>query len=667
MAPEQLAGHEVTTRSDIYALGLVLYELFTGKAAFDGNSREEIVRLRRNSTVSKPSSVVRDLDPAVERVILRCLETEPEDRPPSALAVAAALPGGDPLAAALAAGETPSPQMVAEAGEKVGLKPRIALGALAIALLGLIAFYALSAITTVMSRMELPYSTEVLTQKARDMVRQLGYSNAPVDSAVNYSYNDDFLEYLDHEGSAHPNWSDILKGRPAILAYWHRQSPDYLVAAQYKSNLLVPGDVDLDDPPPILSGMVEVSLDPQGRLVHLQAIPPQVNKDSTPSRPYDWAQLFGLAGLDITQFQTAEPIWNSLGASDARAAWMGVWPGTSRPLRVEAASWHGKPIFFQLAGDWTEPQRMPEEEHGSHKKLFEILLVLFLFVLLAGAALVARHNYRQQRSDTQGALRLAAVILILQIATWLCVGHFVPSVGLFGLFVLATSGAIFLASVFCVVYLAIEPYVRRHWPHAIISWSRLLAGRIRDPLVGRDVLYGVILGITWSVIYAISYVADQRIGAAPALPSTQFLLGTRQILGACLLHLTGSIQATLAFFFLMFVFRVVLRKPWLAGLAFIAFWTSLKVYGAHHLWIEIPVQIAVYAVAAIVALRFGFIALAVGILVADLLLNVPITTNVSSWYAGSSIFVVLLVVAMAVWGAYTALAGQKVWQHQLFE
>ena len=61
---------------------------------------------------------MRDLDPAVERVILRCLEKDPERRPPSALTVAASLPGGDPLAAALAAGETPSPELLVAAGER---------------------------------------------------------------------------------------------------------------------------------------------------------------------------------------------------------------------------------------------------------------------------------------------------------------------------------------------------------------------------------------------------------------------------------------------------------------------------------------------------------------------------------------------------------------------
>src|SRR5262249_29370223 len=81
----------------------------------------EIVRERNESTPSSPSEIVKDLDPAVERVILRCVERDPQQRPASVLGVAAALPGGDPLAAALAAGETPSPQLVADARAAGGL------------------------------------------------------------------------------------------------------------------------------------------------------------------------------------------------------------------------------------------------------------------------------------------------------------------------------------------------------------------------------------------------------------------------------------------------------------------------------------------------------------------------------------------------------------------
>src|SRR4029453_16239492 len=99
------------------ALGLILFEVFTGRRAYDAKTLADLKQLHDTDPVTTPSSFVRDLDPAVERIILRCLERDPARRPASALAVAAALPGGDPLAAALAAGETPSPDVLAAAAE----------------------------------------------------------------------------------------------------------------------------------------------------------------------------------------------------------------------------------------------------------------------------------------------------------------------------------------------------------------------------------------------------------------------------------------------------------------------------------------------------------------------------------------------------------------------
>ena len=81
MAPEQLAGKEVTVQSDIYSLGLVLYEVFTGKRAFEAASLAELVRLHSETTPLSPSSLVKELDPAVESAILRCLDSEPSNRP----------------------------------------------------------------------------------------------------------------------------------------------------------------------------------------------------------------------------------------------------------------------------------------------------------------------------------------------------------------------------------------------------------------------------------------------------------------------------------------------------------------------------------------------------------------------------------------------------------
>jgi hypothetical protein len=280
---------------------------------------------------------------------------------------------------------------------------------------------------------------------------------------------------------------------------------------------------------------------------------------------------------------------------------------------------------------------------------------------------LARRNHLQQKGDVQGALRTGSLVFGLQMLVWVLNAHFVPSLGTFELFILAASSSLFLGAVFYVVYMAIEPYVRRHWPHAIISWSRLLTGRIRDPLVGRDVLFGVILGVTWTLIFEFMYLALRHIGATPDLSSTEFFFGVRQVVGACTSHAALSIQATLAFFFLMFVFRVIFRKPWLAAIAFVAFWTATKAYDNHHFIYIVPAYLAVYGIAAYVILRFGFIALAVGIFTIDLLANLPITTDLSSWFIGNSVFVVALIAAMAVWGCYSALAGQKLVQENLFE
>ena len=124
MSPEQLAGREVSVRSDIYALGLVIYELVTGRRAFEGKGLAELARRHRDERPVDPALLVPGLAPAVERTILACLEKEPRLRPPSALVVAAMLGGRDPLEAAIAAGETPSPELVAAAGETEGLSAR---------------------------------------------------------------------------------------------------------------------------------------------------------------------------------------------------------------------------------------------------------------------------------------------------------------------------------------------------------------------------------------------------------------------------------------------------------------------------------------------------------------------------------------------------------------
>src|SRR5580693_5444077 len=263
MAPEQLAGKEVTTKSDIYSLGLILYEILTGKRAFEASTLPELIKLREQGTITNPSTLVRDLDPLIERVILRCLENDPAKRPGSALQVAAALPGGDPLAAALAAGETPSPEMVAAAGATEGIRPVLALGILLATLAGLIGFLFVQDRTQLPNKISLEIPTDVLVHKSAEVVRDLGYAAPPADTAYDFTADGGYLEYIRGHDKTPSRWNSLNDDRPAAMYFWYRQSPREMRPQRFFSSGGA-GKVTTFDPPMAVTGMVTIALDTRG-------------------------------------------------------------------------------------------------------------------------------------------------------------------------------------------------------------------------------------------------------------------------------------------------------------------------------------------------------------------------------------------------------------------
>jgi serine/threonine-protein kinase len=262
MAPEQWAGQEVTVKSDLYALGMLLYELFTGEQPYKGKTPAEIVQAQEQSTPTTPSSLVEGFDPAVERVILTCLEKDPAQRPQSALAVAAALPGGDPLAAALAAGETPSPELVAQAGGAESVEPRMAIG-LFVAALVLAALWVITARQTQhVGYVDLPKSPEVLVARAQEILSDLGYQEVPGDSVFDFQPN---MAYRRHIGSTDVDsdrWDRLRGSQPAALRFRYRQSPQAIVREGAASI-----GAWMEDPAMTVAGEAMLELDPDGRLL----------------------------------------------------------------------------------------------------------------------------------------------------------------------------------------------------------------------------------------------------------------------------------------------------------------------------------------------------------------------------------------------------------------
>lgn len=696
MAPEQIDGSAVTARSDIYSLGLVLYELFTGRRAFEASSLNELIKLRRSDTTpTTPTSIVKDLDPVIERVIDRCLQKDPSQRPSSALHVAAALPGGDPIAAALAAGETPSPEMVAAAPKVGTLRPGIALALLGAVIVLLVVPMLLSKRVATHRLIPLEKPPEVLKQEASEVARTFGYLSAPTDFAYGFDGDHEYYDYLiEHRATLNP-WEVMKLAQPGVIRFWYRQSPVLLVP--YNTQF-----VNMKDPPSEIPGMVRVNLDTEGKLFYFEAVPDQVQSPTsnvqspagspsarentlssdtrsapdtsdarqpspdTPSADVQFARLFHAAGLDINKFEPVRSEWTPPQAYDARQAWSGVYPNLPQlPVRVEAAAYQGKPVYFQIVSPWTRPTLDSEGNIRGHNISTWLLLAVFFATLIIGS-LLALKNLRLGRGDRRGAFRVALFLFLIRMAGWAVSTHHVAEGSELMLLVTGLQSALFWGCFAGVLYLALEPYLRRRWPQRIISWSRLLAGDVRDPLVGRDILIGAVIGSLCVTLMYLRLAMPRWFGFDPGMPDVSDIFetsmtGITTFAGLFINQLSASIVQTFMIVFLLLFLTLLLRKDWLGISIGYLILLSLFAFGLSQQEHLIAVGCVALAVALLVfcAVRFGPLALISALTFMHLFVFFPITTEFTAWYATTFILDLVILLALAIYGYYVSLAGQS--------
>jgi hypothetical protein len=659
MAPEQLAGGEVTAQSDIYALGLVLYELYTGQRAIEAKTIAELVR-KQDDEIVPPSAIVPELDPAIDRAVLRCLERDPADRPAAALGVAAALPGGDPLSAALAAGETPSPEMVAAAGATEALRPLAAVAALVTVIVALPALAALSDRLGVIGRTPVRMPPIVLADRASQILHSLGYTEAPADSAYGFFQSGEYVRHL-QRNPREISAERLAAGRPPALLFWYRTSPRELIPAGTTPR------VSYGDPPHTVSGMAMMVLDPEGRLVDLNVIAPQIEEPGAAGAPEpDWRPLFAAAGLDPSAFARVPSTWTPRSHADSRAAWEGPLPGwPEHPLRVEAAAYQGRPMFLQLVAPWTQPTRMVTVAPSTAQGWLQTVGTAIALSVLFGSLLVAWHNLKRGRGDRRGAHRLAAAVLCLTLAAWVVGATHVSNIGAeIGRFFDGTGDSLWAAATLWVMYIALEPYVRRFWPSTLVSWSRLMAGRFRDPQVGRDILVGCVLGAVVTLLERVHTLLFPVLGHGPSpllMPRLADLEGVRQLLAA-----VGSIAFNAPFnalwvTFFMVLLLLIFRRVWLTwivGLLVFVLAAGGPFFAAGPAWLALVIVLVTSALILLTILRFGLLATTVFFLFNFLISNAALTLDATRFFFPLSTAMLVAMAALAAYGFYASRGGE---------
>jgi hypothetical protein len=586
-------------------------------------------------------------------VILRCLRGDPNERPPTALAVAAALPGGDPLAAALAAGETPSPEMVAAAGVEGALSPAKAWMLFGATLVLIAAVFPLARLTMDQSFAPLPKSPDALEDRARDLIRSFGYTAEPADSASWWERQRDYLAYrAGHEPSTQW-WPSLSRTNPHPWRFWYRQSPRFLVPQNPESETTT---IRPTDPPMEVSGMVSLEMDARGNLERLRAVPPQVEQPDASAAATDWKPLFAAAGLDFARFSPSEPKWVPEEPFDVRADWeaAGVSP-SDPPIHVAAASWRGRPIWFAVLYPWSVPER--DTETSPNSGVVAVAWVSFIgSSWIAGIAL-ARRNMRLGRGDRGGALFVAAFVFLTHVLAWFFHWHHVPRPATeFFQFLSSAQASLFVAFFVWLAYIAIEPIVRRRSPELLFSWSRILTGRFRDPLVGRDLLTGILGAAAIALLGQIPVILPNWIplsGMTPQGPAPELLLGPASSISWVLELLSGGPLNGLGFMTLFAFGLVVLRRRWLTAGFLVLLATLLFVGDAENYALTVPAAIVMAMVFVLVALRSGLLAVAVILVVLPILVVSPLTLDLSRWYAGRGFVLIGAIVGLTDTGSQT--------------
>jgi serine/threonine-protein kinase len=651
MSPEQLRGSSVTAKSDLYALGLVLYELFTGKKPYDAQTVQQMLDLQQAAQLTSMTSVAADIDPSVEKVIRRCLDPDPAKRPTTALTVLAALPGGDPLAAALAAGETPSPEMVAAAGKVEGMPKRYSVLCLALVVIFLGGTAAIRQIRTAMLRGPQDMGPEVLAHSAREIAAGFGYTARPADTVAWLEHRTENLLYLRRQPRPH-DWEKLLTWEPALRLIY-RESPRPLQADPA-------GLVDSNQPPEIEPGMIRESLDAGGRLIDFTAIPVAGQPDFAP--PVSAEAVFRAVRLDPAAFAETTPIDQPSTPFDQWRAWKGPHPHlASTELVLEAAWWKGRIVKMRLIYPWSRPAASGTTQAPAGIRLGQIWIPVMVSFASFFVVLMARRNWIKQRADRQGAFRIALACFLLGAVMWAGGFHPVASDGIVDLATFATAQWLLQAAILYFVYLALEPEVRARWPHSIVTWNRVLAGRWLDAQVASHVLIGAAVGTGLWIIFKVAAIFFFNTTEPMNWDvSLNYFLGARHWIGAHAATLNAALSKGLFVFLTLFAMRQILRRDWLAALA-AAFLFALATNEVAQ-WGSIALgalYFATYAGIIFALLRCGLVACIAGVFFADSCNAVVLGGDWNAWYQPAGIATALLLVSIAVFAFWRSLGGRE--------
>jgi serine/threonine-protein kinase len=576
------------------------------------------------------------------------------------------------LAAALAAGELPSPELVAASGGTDSIRIATAVSLFAFVLAALVVITYMAKWRYAVNHAGVVKPPDVLVDNAREIIREnLGYQYEPEDSAF------DFV--------------DRMYGGGTELRFWYRQRETANLQNFHffnESEQPTRGRPTFQIPAWLTDNELGLITDSTGRLRFFRAIPPvELETQEIEENKHAWSQWFPPAVIGYVLLDESDPDpsgsqqeYPSLAvAPDLRATTPDasdttrVWKGNDEfgEVTVVAAAFGGRPVYFEVLHE-SDPDhdatrfamQLPDANRALSKGVLSRTLVNLMIV---AAGVIAWFHLRSGRGDRIGALRAALVVGGLFIFASLGIAHRLsPASALFPLF----GQTLVYAFIAWIVYIAMEPLVRRVWPQALITWTRLIQGNWRDPMVSRSILAGIVALILLELHNSLGYfvvslitpaVAEMSVGHRPLM-----LAGTPELFGMVAANVPYAIFVSFLLLFLILGVRLAARKDSIAFVVLVVLactlWTFVrrKDLDLDLILINFYYMAVVLLVYMLVLSRFGLLALVTFHLVLRMLRSAPLTLDSQAWYYGHAMFFLGLVCLLVLVACYNAVDLQKI-------
>ncbi len=405
--------------------------------------------------------------------------------------------------------------------------------------------------------------------------------------------------------------------------------------------------------------LVAVVVDHTERLIALDATPPLSPPWPSRAEQLDWKPLFAFAGLDLGDFQEVPPRLVPGVGYDRRAAWEGPFPGDpGLRVRVEAASLGGRLASFRAlhasAVEGVAVGGFQRRMALGHQ--IEALLLMLPFV---PALWLALRHLRLGRVDRQGSQRLALAFLVSGFAAQLLRGAPFIAIDRGTLTAPALGEVLVIAGFAWLLYMAVEPYVRRRWPRTLVGWARLVGGRLGDPVVGRDALLGVLVGATACVLLAgirLPAIAVVMPPLPPFMPNGDALASSAGLVAEILLHGLKAVAFGLTVLVALVVLRSLVRSEALAvAIALLLVLIPHAIYVMHQPLAFIAVHFLVFFPSTVLIRRAGLLAFVIFYFSYSVLVDLAGSADPTTWTGRHGLVAVGLLAALAAFGLYTSL------------